>query len=280
MNQNGGLRLRKGIIVLLLLLLTASSAWANGKALQERAYFPPVLMYHDIKVKPINGFDVSVDDFQAQLAWLEQEGYQSLSMDEFLQYVDAKRPFPEKTVLITFDDGYEGVYQYAAPALAKHKMKATFFIFKKGLNSALTGYPYITDNQLRELAANPLFSIQSHTMTHADLSAISKQELQYELKASKQFIESVTNKPCRTIAFPFGHYNSEVLKTAKEVGYDVAFSVSDLGLQGQAAKYSIPRIYMGVSLGQNKMELFKKYLHTYKTMPSEAFKERFGDLPQ
>lgn len=272
--------MRKCIVVLLLLLLTASSAWANGNIAQERAYFPPVLMYHDIKVKPINGFDVSVEDFQAQLAWLAQEGYQSLSMDEFLQYVEEKRPFPEKTVLITFDDGYEGVYQYAAPALANHKMKATFFIFKKGLNSALTGYPYLTDKQLQELAANPLFSIQSHTMTHADLNAISKQELQYELKASKQFIESVTNKSCRTIAFPFGHYNSEVLQTAKEAGYDVAFSVSDLGLLGQEAKYSIPRIYMGVALGKNKQELFKKYLHSYKTMPPEAFKERFGDLPQ
>lgn len=266
------------VCFVLLLMLFQANAFANKGPEQNRSYFPPILMYHDIKVTPINGFDVSLEDFVKQLDWLTTEGYHSLSMADFLYYTNNNLPFPAKSVLITFDDGYEGIYEHAAPELEKRNMHATFFIFKDAINTALQGYPYITDQQLRALAANPLFAIQSHTLSHPDLSKISQSQLQQELADSKNFIEKITGKPCPTIAYPYGHYNRDVLQTVKEVGYEAAFSVSDLGLMNYDAKYTIPRIYMGVIMGNNNMELFKKYIREYKTMPRDAFVERFGEL--
>lgn len=268
----------QAVFLLLLLMMFHGSAFANSEPGQDRSYFPPILMYHDIKVTPINGFDVSVQDFVKQLDWLASEGYHSLSMDDFLYYTNNNLPFPAKSIFISFDDGYEGIYTYAAPELEKRNMHATFFIFKDAINTALQGYPYITDKQLKFLAANPLFDIQSHTMTHADLSNISKIQIQQELGKSKNFIEEVTKKPCRIIAYPYGHYNRDVLHTVKEVGYEAAFSVSDLGLMDYDGKYTIPRIYMGVIMGNNDMALFKKYILEYKNMPRAAFLERFGEL--
>jgi len=266
--------------IVLLLTIFQVNVYANQEVGPGRNDFPPVLMYHDIKVKPINGFDVSRKDFVKQLDWLIEQGYHSLSLYEFLACSNSNLPFPEKSILITFDDGYEGIYQYAAPELTKRNMHATFFVFSKGINSALPGYPYVTDTQLKELAANSLFSIQSHTITHADLSDSSLTKIQQEVEESKTFIENFTRKPCRVIAYPYGHYNREVLQVVEEAGYEAAFSVSDLGLMDVEAKYTIPRIYMGVLLGENDMELFKKYIAEYKNMPPDAFKERFGDLPQ
>ena len=267
------------VFLAVLFIMLQTSGFANKEPEQGRSYFPPVLMYHDIKVVPINGFDVSIKDFTQQLDWLVAQGYHSLSMEEFLDCVNKKRAFPEKSILITFDDGYEGIYQYAAPELAKRNMHATFFIFKKGINSALPGYPYVTDRQLRELAANPLFDVQSHTQLHSDLSNSSLAEIRQEVGDSKKFIEKFTHKPCRMIAYPYGHYNRDVLQTVKKAGYEAAFSVADLGLMDYEAKYTIPRIYMGVIMGNNDMELFKTYINEYKNMPSAAFAERFGDLP-
>ncbi len=267
-------------IVFLLILLTMfqASSVAKMESKQDRSYFPPILMYHDIKPTPINGFDVSLKDFAKQLDWLTKQGYYSLSMDEFLYYINNNLPFPANSILISFDDGYEGIYKYAAPELVKHNMHATFFIFKEGINLTLPGYPYVTDKQLRELAANPLFSIQSHTITHPDLNKNSKLEIQQELEDSKKFIEEFTGKQCRVIAYPYGHYNGNVLQAVKEAGYEAAFSVSDLGLMDYDAKYTIPRIYMGVIMSKDNMALFKKYITEYKSMPPDAFMERFGEL--
>lgn len=267
-----------GFLSILLLTMFQTNVFAEAELKQDRSYFPPILMYHDIKPTPINGFDVSLKDFTKQLDWLTKQGYYSLSMDEFLYYLNNNLPFPTNSILISFDDGYEGIYKYAAPELIKRNMHATFFIFKEGINKSLTGYPYVTDQQLKELAANPLFSIESHTMSHPDLSKNSKVEIKQELEDSKKFIEQYTGKQSRVIAYPYGHYNSDVLQAAKEAGYEAAFSVSDLGLMNYDAKYSIPRIYMGVIMSKNNMALFKKYIAEYKNMPPDAFKERFGEL--
>ena len=66
----------------------------NGVS-EDRAYFPPVLMYHDMKETPDNYFDVTVEDFRTQPDWLRAEGYKTLSMEAFVAIVKAGEPFPE-----------------------------------------------------------------------------------------------------------------------------------------------------------------------------------------
>jgi len=85
-------------------------------------------------------------------------------------------------------------------------------------------------------------------------------------------------KSCQTIAFPYGHYNAKVLKAVAKAGYKASFSVSDLGLYNHESRYSIPRIYMGVIMGKDDMELFKYSVINYRNIPKKAFEERFGPL--
>lgn len=91
--------------VLLLLLMTLLICCANVvQAAYSRADFPPVLMYHDVRETALNYFDVTTEDFAAQLDRLKADGYQTLSMEEFVAIVKEGGIFPEKSVLITFDD--------------------------------------------------------------------------------------------------------------------------------------------------------------------------------
>ena len=88
-------------------------------------------------------------------------------MEEFVAIVKEGGRFPEKSVLITFDDGYRGIYERALPELAKRGMKATFFITADSLDKDKGAYPCVTKEQLKKMAASPLVSIGSHTCTHA-----------------------------------------------------------------------------------------------------------------
>jgi len=263
-------------LTLLLLLFFALPLTVCAKSPEEnRAAFPVVLMYHDIKTEPLNTFDVTRDDFSAQLDWLREKGYRTLSMDEFVFGVK-KQSFPEKSVLITFDDGYEGICLHAAPELRKRNMRATFFIITETINKALEGYPYISMKQLTELAADPLFSIGSHTMRHPFLTRLSPQEQLEELTRSKTKLENLTGRPVLALAYPYGDYDASVIAALKESGYLAGFAVNDRGMANEPARYSIPRIYMGMELGKNHQQLFKKYVKAYKKMPKEAFAERFN----
>lgn len=262
-------------MVLLLLFLAMPLAVCAKAPEENRAAFPVVLMYHDIKAEPLNTFDVTRDDFSAQLDWLREKGYRTLSLEDFVSGVK-KQSFPEKSVLITFDDGYEGIYLYAAPELRKRNMHATFFIITETIDKALEGYPYITMKQLTELAEEPLFSIGSHTMRHPFLTRLSLQEQIEELTRSKTNLETLTGRPVLALAYPYGDYDASVIAALKESGYQAGFAVNDRGMANEPARYSIPRIYMGMELGRNNQKLFKKYVKAYKKMPKEAFAERFA----
>lgn len=157
-------------------------------------------------------------------------------------------------------------------------MHATFFIFPKAIDTALKGYPYVTLKELKELAADPLFSIGSHTMSHPYLTQISPQEKKKEISDSKAYLEKLTGKPVTALAYPYGDYDASVIAELKEAGYKAGFAVNDRGTANEPARYSIPRIYMGMVLGENRQKLFKQYVREYKKMPEEAFTERFGDF--
>lgn len=266
------------LVITLLMVCLSSYGFCSKTDRVKRNDFPVVLMYHDIKETEINGFDVSVQDFRQQMDWLATHEYKTLSVHEFVECLTQNTPFPPKSVLITFDDGYDGINTYAVPELGKRGMKATFFIIKNCIGTKITDYSYLTEQQIKELSQDPLFSIQPHTLTHADLTKISVEQLQDEVAGSKKFFTELTGIQCEAIAFPYGFYNKSVLDAVERADYKASFAVSDLGLYDHDARFSIPRIYMGVIMEKNNMKLFKKSVFNYKSIPKEAFAERFRPL--
>ena len=265
--------------VLLLSSLGMPAAADRAELSEDRAFFPPVIMYHDIKTEPQNNFDVLIEDFCAQLDWLKEEGYETLSINDFIHYL-SQDSFPKKSVLLTFDDGYNGIYNYAMPELKKRGMKATFFITSSMVGVLDTTYPHVTEEELKAMAADELFSIASHTVSHLHLDELSPEERDYELNESKKALEELIGKKILAIAYPYGDYNEEVIAAVKDSGYEVAFAVQDKGLCNMPAHYSIPRINMGLDLANDNQKLFKEYVQNYKNMPEEAFAERWKPLSE
>ena len=256
--------------IILMLLIFLFQVKLSAKEIESREYFPPVIMYHDIRPDPHNYMDVTVKDFAAQLDWLKQNGWKTLSIDEFIEITKFGKAFPKKSVLLTFDDGYKGVYTYAIPELKKRDMKATFFILVNFLDVLEGDYPYLTT----ELANDPLFSIGSHTLTHPYLNLLDEKEKVKEIAESKKFLEEIVGREVKSFAYPTGAYDKSVIKAVIAAGYDVAFSVQDRGILHELPRYSIPRIFVGYEFGQDNQKLFKKYVQTYREMPA-AFAERW-----
>lgn len=118
--------------------------------------------------------------------------------------------FREPVVSIVFDDGWSSVYENAYPILEEHGICSTQFII-----SGVTGNPaYMSAVQIEDMLHN-CHEIQSHTVTHRNLTELSNGELKDELFNSRVSLEHLTNQPVEDIAVPLGAYNEAVQKAAK-----------------------------------------------------------------
>ena len=120
---------------------------------------------------------VSTSEFEAQMAWLEENGYKTITASELADALEGKGALPEHPVLITFDDGYIDNYQCAFPILKKHQMKAIIFL----ISDYISMYPnYLTWEQLFEMQAAGI-EFGSHTLDHTVLTDLPLADAEREL---------------------------------------------------------------------------------------------------
>ena len=190
----------------------------------------PVLMYHSIDNSAVGKekLKVSPKDFEKHLKYLSTKGYKSITLRDLKQYIEGKKIFEYKPVVVTFDDGYRNNIKNAIPILKKYGFSAVFFIA-----TAYVGEKSLWDvakeddaqsmmdwDEIKTLVKNGL-EIGSHTVTHADLVKINKSALLKELTESKKILEDKLNIKINTVSYPYGHYNNEVIKAVKLAGYEI-----------------------------------------------------------
>jgi peptidoglycan/xylan/chitin deacetylase (PgdA/CDA1 family) len=197
---------------------------------------PITLMYHSIQSKknhPKWIWSVSLDQFIQQLDLLCEHGWTTICATHLTQQI---KDLPQKTVLITFDDGYADNF-LAFEELVKRNMKATWFVVTQDLGQKSSwvdentpSYPLLTATQLSEMQKAGM-EIGSHTHSHCRLPQINAEQMHEELHHSKAYLSDLLNKPIISIAYPYGLYNPAVLAVTKSAGYQVGFTThSGFGL--------------------------------------------------
>ena len=182
----------------------------------------PVLNYHQINDVDENLLTVSTSEFETQMAWLEENGYQTISVSELLDFLDGKGSLPERPVLITFDDGYIDNYQCAFPILKKHNMKACIFL----ISEYVSLYPnYLTWEQLSEMQSSGI-EFGSHTVDHNVLTELSPNSVNHELADSKDLLEKRLKRRIEVLAYPCGFTNEYIKSRVNASGYRAAFTVN------------------------------------------------------
>ncbi len=202
------------------------SSWPdiNEKARSAKV---PVLMYHDILPKKEVFFDVTVLELEQHFQYIQQNGLTPISLDQLIAHLRTGLPLPEKPVLLTFDDGYGGHYEFVYPLLKKYGYPAVFSIYTSNIGQN-TGRTHVTWDQLREMVANPMVTIASHSVTHPpDLTVFPDDKLRTEVMESKRILESNLGIPIRYFTYPAGKYDQRVAQMVAEAGYEAALTMND-----------------------------------------------------
>jgi len=184
----------------------------------------PILVYHSMspyypsESEYVKKFDVEPDNFDKQMRYLKENGYTVIPFDSLIRYFSDNLSLPKKPIILTFDDGWESQYRYAFPILKKYNNTATFFIF----TNAIGHKHFLTWPQIKEFVAAGM-TIGGHTKSHPYLYKITdKNELYKEIVESKKILEGNLPKKIDIFAYPFGHYNEEIIKILKENGFRAA----------------------------------------------------------
>lgn len=206
-----------------------------------------ILYYHSVMLEDGNEVRMPPDQFEAQMVYLKEHGFQSISLEQLYQAFYLGGSLPAKPFVITFDDGYVDNYSTAFPILKKHGFTATVFM----VSDYIDGEGFLSWPQLKELAANG-WEIEGHTATHPDLTKSDHRTLLLELKNSKDMIEKGLGKRVDFLAYPYGAYNFVVKQAVRDAGYLMALTTERGWATLNMDALQIKRIYCFANMGQNE----------------------------
>ena len=172
-------------------------------------YDVPTLMYHAVSNDTwgITSLFVKPEILEQQLQYLTENGYDPIFFEDLYHLEEYDKP-----VLLTFDDGYADNYTELFPLLQKYNVKATVFIITDLMNTD----KYLTTEQIQEMAASGLVSIQSHTASHPNLDTLSLEDQLEELERSKLEVTRLCLREPYVICYPTGRYNDDTLEAAPD----------------------------------------------------------------
>lgn len=204
-----------------------------------------ILLYHDFVERiPRNEMMVSVPVFRAQLQALKDANIPVIPMSDVLAWKKGEKNIPEEAVVITLDDGWLGVHEFAFPILKEFGYPFTIYLYKKYVNS---GGRSMTLEQIDEMLKYGA-ELGSHTISHQPLDAKKgKTEEQYqqwlneEIVESKKWLEETFNVPCRTLAYPYGNKTEAIVEMAMKAGYDAAVTVNPQKVTWDTPNGKLPR---------------------------------------
>ena len=209
-------------------MLDALTRRSGMIALREGGNLPPLLYYHRVAPEADPDTGPVPEVFDRQMGLLKFLGFRGVSLREALT---ASPSDSAGMIGITFDDGYEDNYEWAAPILEKYGFRGTIFCVTGVLGQKTAwaedprwvGHPLMTPGQARELSRRG-FEIAAHSRTHPDLTTLSGKELEDEVSGSRRELEDLLGEPVVTFCYPYGFYNEETKEEARKAGYLAARS--------------------------------------------------------
>ncbi len=213
-----------------LLLMCASAPFAaQGRAGTVAAPLPSkshaaVFMYNHFGVSKYPDTNVRLEQFDAHLDYLAQAGYQVWSLERVVEYLRTAKPIPDKTVVITIDDGPISTYTQAYPRLRKRGWPFTVFIYTDAIDQRLPAY--ITWDQMREMQKHGgSFANQStrhdHMIRKRKGESVGAWEVRMraDITHAQRRIEKELGTAPMLFSYPYGEYNTALAEIVKDLGY-------------------------------------------------------------
>lgn len=228
-----------GLIVALIPILSVSVP-----TVETNSVTVVVLMYHGLRkdVSAQNEYVISPSDFENDLKYLKENGYETITVNDLISYFEKGTPLPSKPVMLTFDDGYYNNYTYAYPLLKKYNMKAiispigiTVDEYQKN-HDENPAYAQMDWDDIREMAASGLVEFQNHTYNlhkiengkrgaaqmKGESDEAYEKRLTEDLQKLNERFEAETGIVLNTVVFPFGAMNEKSIEIIRKMGFKAA----------------------------------------------------------
>lgn len=240
--------------------------WQKRPLIQDdRAISIPVLCYHQTYegTKTFGGYNVSPAVFESQLQSLVEKGYRTITLRQMEDALAGKfsADFPERPILLTFDDGLTSHADVVRPLLAKYRMTGVLFLYPSIIETK-NAY-YMRWDRIKEALAGGVLEVGSHTLTHPKLPLESRAEIRRQLVESKRILEGKLGVPIRALAYPFGLYDRRVVEEARGAGYTLAFTIHPGPNERKTDPFLLQRFMV-------MTEHSLKTLHYYLELPAPA----------
>lgn len=205
----------------------------------------PTFLYHHIQShesaveKKQTALTVYTDIFKEQMEYLKSKGYNVVSMQDLINFFDSGTPIPPKSILLTFDDGYQDFYTDAYPILSALGFRSTMFTVTGLVNNS----DYLIWDEIASMNGLALFG--NHTWSHKSLPSADTSVQQKEISlADSQLTEHGLNSP-KVFAYPYGGYTPFAESYIKSLGYKIAFGTVPGSVLCKKQRFNLPRLHVG-----------------------------------
>ena len=222
-----------------------------------------IVLYHHVANDTPKSTTISPDDFQSHLEFLRDNNFTIMALDDMLEALHNRQEIPDKSVAITFDDGYISIYREAFPKLQSFDFPFTVFVSTQPINDNQAGY--MNWEQVSEMA-NAGANIANHMVDHpymlTRLEGESQSEwisrLQREMIQAEQDIERHTGQSHKLLAYPYGEFDSAIKEMLAEEGYiGLTQNSGALGFHSDflaVPRYPLAGIYANLDTASIKFE--------------------------
>jgi peptidoglycan/xylan/chitin deacetylase (PgdA/CDA1 family) len=208
----------------------------------------PILVYHELGAPPAGapfpGLYVSDADFSAEMAWLHDHGYEAVTLDEMMDAWYHGGTLPRKPIVITFDNGY-------LPQITEAPHVMSHYGWPGVLNE-------ITENHLHPAQIRSIlkvgWEVDSHSLTHPDLTTLDASELQQQVAGSRTFLRRTFHIPVNSFCYPSSRYNAAVIAAVKAAGYTNAVT-ENAGYATSSEPFTLPRFEIESGVSQLSSDL-------------------------
>ena len=195
----------------------------------------PILEYHVLGAAPADepypDLYVSRPDFHRQMDWLDEHGYQAVTLEQVEEAWYQGGTLPRKPVVISFDDGYRPQFTYALPELRRHGWAGV-------LNLKAEGSDLYPSNVEAMIAAG--WELAAHTIHHLDLTELDAAQLKEEVAGSRAILRREYGVPVKNFCYPAGQFNATVIAAVEAAGY-VGATTEIHGYADRAHPYELDR---------------------------------------
>lgn len=208
----------------------------------------PILEYHVLGEAPADApypeLYVERPDFRHQLEWLDENGYQAVTLEQVEEAWYEGGTLPPKPVVLSFDDGYRPQFTFALPQLRKHGWAGV-------LNLKAEGSDLYESNVKAMIAAG--WELAAHTIHHLDLTELGPEQLQEETAGARKLLQDEFHVPVKNFCYPAGQFDETVIAAVEKAGY-VGATTEIPGYAESDAPYELARFEILGSSGVSGLE--------------------------